>query len=289
MVNATGDLEKYPAQTMKTDLGLRRRLIVINIMVPTLVVFTMLGGWPFTVFIAIILGLATFEFWRLFKNGGYSPSLPVMVFFVPAAVILRKIFQFQYSDLWLVFLICIAMIVHVLMQQKGTKNAAIDFTITIGGTAYLGWLGSYAVSLRGMENGLYWTMLAIPIISIADTGAYLVGRMIGKHKMLPLVSPKKSWEGYIGGILTGILGGWGLAALWHIQVASILPVHGVILGAVIATLAPLGDFGESMIKRQFNVKDSGKFLLEHGGFLDRVDSSLWAAAIGYYLIMVIAG
>jgi phosphatidate cytidylyltransferase len=114
-------------------------------------------------------------------------------------------------------------------------------------------------------------------------------KFFGKHKMLPLVSPKKSWEGYLGGILTGILGGWGLASLWHIKVASILPFYGVIFGAVISILAPIGDFGESMIKRQFNAKDSGKFLLEHGGFLDRVDSSLWAAAIGYYLILVIAG
>jgi len=274
---------------MKTDLGLRKRLIVIDIMVPVLAFFTIIGGWPFTIFIALILGLAAFELWRLFHSGGYSPSLPVMVIFVLAAIILRRVYQFKFADFWLMLLICTSMFVHVLHQQKGIKTSAIDFAITIGGTVYLGWLGGYAISLRALENGVYWILLVIPIISLADTGAYLIGRVFGKHKMLPLVSPKKSWEGYLGGILTGILGGWGLASLWHIKVASILPFYGVIFGAVISILAPIGDFGESMIKRQFNAKDSGKFLLEHGGFLDRVDSSLWAAAIGYYLILVIAG
>ncbi len=246
-----------------------------------------MGGWPFTIFIAAILGMAGWEFWRLFRNGGYLPSLPVMVFFVISAVILRYIFQFQFVSLWLTLLVLTSMLWHVIAQQKGVKTAATDFAITIGGAVYLGCLGSFAVSIRTMEDGLYWLLLTLPIISIADTGAYLIGRVIGKHKMLSLVSPKKSWEGYVGGILTGMLGGWGLAALWHIRVDTILPIYGVIFGAVISILAPIGDFGESMIKRQFNAKDSGKALMEHGGFLDRVDSSLWAVAIGYYLIVLV--
>jgi phosphatidate cytidylyltransferase len=274
---------------MKADLGLRNRLIVIDIIIPILLIFIILGGWPFTIFIAAILGIATWELWRLFKNGGYSPSLPVMVFFVVAAVVLRHIFQFQWLGLLLMLLIFAAMTWHVIAQQKGAGTAAVDFVITIGGAVYLGCLGSYVISTRAMDNGLYWLLLTLPIISIADTGAYLVGRKLGKHKILSIVSPKKSWEGYLGGVLTGILGGWGLAALWHIHVPSILPIYGVIFGAVISILAPMGDFGESMIKRQFNSKDSGKALLDHGGFLDRMDSTLWAVAIGYYLILLVTG
>ncbi len=274
---------------MKADLGLRNRLIVIDVIIPILLIFIILGGWPFTIFIAAILGIATWELWRLFKNGGYSPSLPVMVFFVIAGVIMRYVFQFRWLSLLLMLLIFAAMTWHVIAQQKGARTAAVDFVITIGGAVYLGCLGSYVISTRTMENGLYWLLLTLPIISIADTGAYLVGRKLGRHKILSIVSPKKSWEGYLGGILTGILGGWGLAALWHIHVPSILPVYGVIFGAVISILAPMGDFGESMIKRQFNSKDSGKALRDHGGFLDRMDSTLWAVAIGYYLILLVTG
>ena len=105
--------------------------------------------------------------------------------------------------------------------------------------------------------------------------------------MFTLVSPKKSWEGYLGGILVGGLGGWGLAALWNIASPAVLPIHGLILGIIISILAPLGDFGESMIKRQFSIKDTSKILPGHGGIFDRIDSSLWAAFIGYYLILLI--
>lgn len=274
---------------MKPDIGLRKRLVVIIVILPVIILFSILGGWPFTIFIALMLGMASWELWRLFRIGGYLPSLPVMVFFVISAVILRYIFQFQFVSLWLMLLVFISMLWHVIAQQKGTKKAAADFAITIGGAAYLGCLGSYAISIRNMDNGLYWLLLTLPIISFADTGAYLIGRAFGKHKMLSVVSPKKSWEGYIGGILTGILGGWGLAVLFHTRIDAILPIYGVIFGAVISMIAPIGDFGESMIKRQFNAKDSGKALMEHGGFLDRIDSSLWAVAIGYYLIVLAIG
>lgn len=270
-------------------MGLQKRVIVIIVIIPIIVLFSILGGWPFTIFIAMILGMATWELWRLFRNGGYLPSLPVMVIFVISAVILHYIFQFQFVSLWLMLLVFISMFWHVIAQQKGTKRAAADFAITIGGAVYLGCLGSYVISIRTMDNGLYWLLLTLPIISIADTGAYLIGRVFGKHKMLSVVSPKKSWEGYIGGILTGTLAGWGLAVLCHTQVETILPIFGVIFGALISMIAPIGDFGESMIKRQFNVKDSGKALMEHGGFLDRIDSSLWAVAIGYYLIVLAIG
>jgi len=274
---------------MKTDPSLPKRLIVVAILVPTLILFSFLGEWPFTVFILVIVGLAAYELWRLFHNGGYSPSLLVIGISVPLAIILRHLFEFNYSDLWLTVVILCAMFYHVIQQEKGGKTAAIDFFITVGGTLYLGWLGSYAVSIRDLDGGLFWILLVLTIISMADTGAYAIGRAFGKHKMLPLVSPQKSWEGYLGGIVTGILVGWGLAALWHNFTPSILPVHGILLGVAISILAPLGDFGESMIKRQFNVKDSSTVLLDHGGFLDRIDSALWAVAIGYYLIILIAG
>ena len=269
---------------MKSDIPFRRRLIVIDIMVPTLVIFSLLGRWPFTIFVALVLSFAAWELWRMFHRGGYSPSLPVMLVFVFASAILRYLFEMQYSGLWLAILIMAAMFHHTIMQQQGKKTTAFDFMITVGASVYLGWLGSYAISIRSLPNGYLWLLLIFPIISIADSGGYIFGRLFGKHKMMPLVSPKKSWEGYLGGILLGALGGWGLAALWHIKAAELLPVYGLITGLVISIIAPFGDFGESMIKRQFNLKDTSNLLLEHGGILDRADSSLWAAPIGYYLI-----
>ncbi len=269
---------------MKTDLSLRKRLIVIDIMVPVVVGFAFLGGWPFALFVSLVAGIAAWELWRLFKTNGYSAALPVILPLTFLAPVLSYATKDEYFPIWLAAVILVSLFWHTIRYQSGVKTGAIDFMITIGVIVYLGWLSSYAVAIRALPDGLFWLLIIFPVISLADTGAYLFGRPFGKHKMMPAVSPKKSWEGFLGGILVGTLSGWGLAAMWHLRVAEILPLHGIIIGLVISTLAPFGDFAESMIKRQFGVKDSSNFLLEHGGFLDRIDSSLWAAPIGYYLI-----
>ncbi len=269
------------------DKSFRTRLLVADIFVPITAFFAIQGGLAFVVFVTVVLGVAAWEFWRIFQKGGYAPSLTVLLVFSTSAVIMRSIWGLEYFEFWLGALLLISLFMHVMQQQHGNDRAASNLALTLFGAIYLGFLGSYAISVRFLEQGLYWVMLVFPIISLADSGAYIFGRPFGKHKMLTVVSPKKSWEGYIGGIIIGTLGGWGLAALWHIGCAAILPIHGVILGFAISIVAPLGDFGESMIKRQFDIKDSSNLLPGHGGFFDRIDSSLWAAILGYYLILLI--
>lgn len=270
-----------------TDTSFRTRLIVADIFVPITAFFAIQGGIAFVGFVTIILGVAAWEFWRIFQKGDYAPSLSVLLVFSTSAVIMRYLWGLQYFEIWLGALLFVSLFMHVLQQQRGNEKAASNLALTVFGALYLGFLGSYAISVRFLEQGLYWTMLVFPIISLADTGAYIFGRLFGKHKMLTVVSPKKSWEGYIGGIVVGALGGWGLAALWQIASPAVLPIHGLILGFAISVIGPFGDFGESMIKRQFNIKDSSNLLPGHGGFFDRIDSSLWAAILGYYLIILI--
>ncbi len=284
-----GGLEPFPSLIMKTDPSLRNRLIVAAIIIPVLLLFAWLGEWFFAIFIAVITVLAIYELWGLFHSHGYRPALVLMLIFTPLAVLMRHVAGFQYSDIFLALLILSAMFYHVIEQEKGGSNSAVSFFVTLGGPLYIGWLAGYAVSLRNLENGLFWLLLVLVINSMADTGAYVFGSRFGRHKMLPHVSPHKSWEGYAGGIITGVLTGLGLAALFQLFTPAIQPVFGLVLGLVIPVLSPMGDFGESMIKRCFNVKDSSKILLDHGGFLDRIDSAIWAIAIGYYLVIIISG
>ena len=269
------------------DKLFRTRILVADIFVPITAFFAFQGGALFAVFVGFVLCVAAWEYWRIFKNGGYAPSLVILLIAVASSVAMRFFLGMEYIELWFGFLLLFSVLYHVIQQQRGNMKAASNLAMTVFGAVYLGFLGSYALSLRLLEHGLLWTLLVFPIISIADTGAYFFGRLLGKHKMLTVVSPKKSWEGYVGGVIIGGLGGWGLASLWHIASAAVLPMHGLILGIAISILAPLGDFGESMIKRQFNVKDSSNLLPGHGGFFDRIDSSLWAAILGYYLILII--
>jgi len=263
---------------------LASRLKVAIVLIVVGVTAVVLGGYYFLGLVLFMLGLAAWEFGQLFKTGGFTPALGVLV---PGAILLsltRYFLSFQYADAILAGLVLIAMAVHTLRCGQGCQTPASDFTITVAGLAYVGWLGSYLISLRNLPDGLYWMMLAIPAIAIGDTGAYFFGRTFGKHKLAPYISPKKTVEGLIGGFLCTILGGVGLAALWGSLSPAIHWQQGLILGAVLGVIAPLGDLGESMLKRQFNVKDTGTIFQAHGGMLDRMDSWIWGAVISYYLI-----
>jgi phosphatidate cytidylyltransferase len=132
-------------------------------------------------------------------------------------------------------------------------------------------------------------MLVLPIVWGGDTGAYTIGVRYGKHKMTPRLSPNKSWEGYFAGVFTSV----AVGAFFAYAFSSLDPkplgglinaVQGGVLGLVIGALAPLGDLGESMFKRQGGLKDSSNIFPGHGGFFDRIDSWIWGAALGYFLI-----
>ena len=272
---------------MTPDNSLKQRLIVAGILIPLVCGFAYLGNLPFAIFIGLALALAAWEFWRMFCVGGFSPSLAILVLFTTSAVWLRYQFQFQYMDLWLAALVLASMFVAVVQQAKNVPNATFNFALTISGSLYVGWLGSYVISLRSLPQGLAWTLIVIFAAAMGDTGGYIFGRRFGQHKIAPAISPKKSWEGYLGGILVGGVSTWLFAWLCHWLFPAVLPVDGFILGIILSTLTPVGDFAESMIKRQFHLKDSSQILPGHGGILDRIDSSLWAITIGYYLLLLL--
>jgi phosphatidate cytidylyltransferase len=162
-----------------------------------------------------------------------------------------------------------------------------DWSLTVTGGLYLGLCGACLIKLRDVPEGLWWTMTVLPAIMLADSGAYFVGQAWGQHKLAPMLSPGKTWEGYLAGVITGVVLTALLAALWRVGAGDgtmLSAVHGLILGGLIAIVAPLGDLAVSMIKRQVDVKDSSDLIPGHGGALDRVDSIMWAAVIGYYYL-----
>lgn len=263
---------------------LAQRLIVAILLIPLGIAAIMSGGWVLTITAVVVLGFAAFEYARIFRMGGFHPSVIVLLIGITALVVSRHVNGFGTSDLVLGAVILFSMAAQVVGYEKGGNTSALDFNITLGGVLYIGWLGAYLISVRDLPYGEWWLLLVLPSCWMIDGAAYFVGSSIGKHKMSPRVSPKKTWEGYLGGILFGALGTMFLAYLWGLQVDVITPARGLILGLILAVASPLGDLGESMLKRAFGVKDSGHVLPGHGGILDRVDSWLWAAIISYYLI-----
>ena len=261
------------------------RLIVAIILVPLGVGAIYFGGWFYALLILCFLGVAALEYWNMFHLGGFCPSRVIVIGGVVLLWFSRVVFNFNYSELLLSLVVLSAMFVHTIDYERGTDCSAASFAITLAGVMYLGWIVAYLISIRSLPDGTWWTLTIILAAVWADTGGLVIGKLFGKHQLSPRVSPKKTWEGYLGGILFAIILTPFLAACWQLRTPAVSLLDGLIIGVVISVLAPFGDLGESMLKRQFGLKDSSNLLPGHGGAMDRIDTWLWAAAIGYYLVL----
>lgn len=239
--------------------------------------------------IALIVAVAGWEYVNLHRLAGLRPSA-ILVPVAAALFVFMRGYDGFASAPWLVsLLLLISMSWHLLDYERGRDQSGSDFNVTVGGALYLGWIGAYLISLRDLPEGKWWILVVLPAVWLADSGAYFIGSRFGKHKLSPRLSPRKSWEGYLAGVVWGTLGGALFAALWRFgagPASAIFPWKGAVLGFTLAVLTPLGDLGESMFKRQVGVKDSSNLIPGMGGILDRIDSWLWAGVIGYYLIVL---
>jgi len=244
------------------------------------------GGVPYLLLIGFFLGAAAWEYVEIFRVLDLRPARWLVVGAVLAIAISRSFFPAAAIPIFTLSIL-LALAWHLIDYERGRDQSAFDFSATLGGIAYLGWVGGYLIDLRALPNGEWWLMFVLPVVWVVDTGAYLIGSQYGKHKMAPRLSPKKSWEGFWAGAFTGILGGAFFAYVYstwgpHLSISI---GQGALFGLAIGLLTPLGDLGESMFKRQAGMKDSGNIFPGHGGAFDRIDSWLWGAVIGYYFII----
>jgi phosphatidate cytidylyltransferase len=267
---------------------LLQRTLVVIILLPIGILAILTGGLWFTGLITLIITLASIEYAQLFKTGGFQPATWLISGSVIVLLASRYFSGFE-NDYWLLpTLILLSMAIHLFSYERGRDQAATDFAITIAGIFYLGYIGSYFISTRAFPNGQWWILILLPSGWLADSGAYFIGKRFGKHKLSPRLSPKKTWEGYFGGYLFSLIGTPLLILLYQQlgmpESSGITIQRGLIIALLMSIFPTLGDLGESMIKRQVGIKDSGKLLPGHGGFLDRIDSWLWMIIIGYHLV-----
>ena len=261
----------------------------------------LLGGPYYFVLITFFLAVAAWEYGHMFDKAGCKIPGSLLIGSVvliavvrellmdpnPAVAALRINFPPELAAAALTLTVFAAMTWHLIDYEKGCDHAASDFAVTTAGIVYIGWIGTYLIDLRNMPGGLWWLAIVLPTIWLTDMGAYFVGSRLGKHPLSRRISPKKSWEGYVGGALAGTLTAAGLTLLWQwhgLGGPAIAWWQGAALGAALSALSILGDLGESMFKRQAGVKDASNFFPGHGGVLDRIDSWIWGAALGYFFI-----
>jgi phosphatidate cytidylyltransferase len=148
---------------------------------------------------------------------------------------------------------------------------------------YVPWLMNFIQKINFFQgvNGHFYLLYFVLITKFSDTGAYVVGSLIGRHKMIPRISPGKTWEGFAGAILVSTGASLVFAHLAQKKMPEMNPLHAVVLGVVLSSTAVVGDLIESLFKREAGVKDSGRFFPGIGGMLDLLDSLLFNAPIMY--------
>jgi len=154
------------------------------------------------------------------------------------------------------------------------------FVYAIAAGPYVGIALAHTPILRSVDDGAQWLALAVIVIFAADSAAMLVGVTVGRHKLSPQISPKKTWEGVAGGLIGGAVAAVVADAVFDLEIASAMAV---VLGVVMALTGTLGDLGESAFKRHAGVKDSGFLVPGHGGVLDRLDSLIPNLIIVYWV------
>lgn len=289
-----------PQKSKDNKTSLWQRLLTAFILIPIVLVVVWFGGWASFAATVILVVLGTYELHTMFVHAGYRPIMWIslcwgLLFLLAAVFPLQRalILEVGLGAILLVSFPC-------LFVRKNLDGSIIDWALTLVSALYIGIPTSFLLLIRGFEAGViyqppafsislpggaWWTLTVLLGVWGFDSAAFFTGRLIGRHKLAARISPAKSWEGAIGGLVFSII-----AAL----LCTVLPLGvpwylAVVLGILIGVAATLGDLGESLIKRQMHVKDSGQIMPGHGGVLDRIDSMLFAVIVVYLFASLIGG
>ncbi len=261
---------------------LKKRVITALVGLPLLITVIWFGEPWFTILVAIWGLLAAFEFYRMVAASKVSP-LTYFGLIWALLFILSPHFDYDIlTPLLLTSTVVVSLICLLLRRQK--EGAFIGWAWTMGGILYIGWLLSYFVTLRGLDDGRNWVFLALFTTFASDTAAFFVGRELGKHHLAPRISPGKTWEGDIAGVFGAII----VSLLFTISTPLHLPLiywQAILLGLLVSVFGQLGDLVESLLKRNMGVKESGRLIPGHGGALDRIDSVVFASIVVYYYVI----
>ena len=276
-----GETSQSTSRIADIDQHSLRTRVISAVVIGAITVATALAGEPwFTGLVFLVAGIATVEMIRLMRVSGFNPSLAFGLISLTLAFAAARFPTLTFLPVAATGLFLASLALQ--MRHRGAKPIA-DWAISLAGSAYLGWTSGLLAAVRVLDNGVWWLLIAIGINWLADSGAYTVGRRIGKHKLAPLLSPKKTWEGYIGGGFAALLGGVVIGLISPLGLTNCIVAAGLV-----GALGTLGDLIESMFKRQAGVKDSSNLIPGHGGAFDRIDSLLWAGVIVYYYATLIA-
>jgi phosphatidate cytidylyltransferase len=257
------------------------RVAVIAAGLPIVLGSAYLGGWFLFALLAVGGLVALHEFYRLARSlrplvlAGYGGAMAGLV---GAQVD---------GAAWMLggFLLTYVLVFVFAAVSETRQSTTVAIGVTVLGAGWIGLGLGHLILIRALDSdGQLAVITVLLVVFAADTVAYLVGRFAGRHKMTPVVSPGKTWEGFTAGAVAGVF--TSFLALYKENLFEDT-WRSLALGAVIVAAATLGDLFESLIKRDLGTKDTGRILLAHGGVLDRIDSLLFAAPAAYFTILAL--
>jgi|FLYN01.1.fsa_nt_gi phosphatidate cytidylyltransferase len=275
--------EQAAAEKPPRFSNLTLRLITAAIALPIALFTAYVDGWWMALVVALVTALGVVEFYILEQGRLVQGS---SITGVPMAVAVIATFYLKQDALWLAALLIGALAtlaLEISRHPQEVRRSLLQVATTLAGVLYVAFPLGFLVAIRGLPDGWTWSLLVLILTWGTDTFAYFGGRIWGKTKLAPRLSPKKTVEGAV----TGIVGGMTVAALW-LLIYSKLSLTTIILIGIAPLAAIAGDLAESAMKRFFQVKDSHiaglDILPGHGGVLDRIDSLLAVSAFSYFYL-----
>ncbi|MGI5921725.1 MAG: phosphatidate cytidylyltransferase [Syntrophomonadaceae bacterium] len=257
---------------------LKTRLITTLVGVPLLLVMLHMGEYFWNAVFILMAGIGLWEFFSMMKKKGFTPLM------LPGYLLLYSLmFCSQSESLGKALLFLVLSVILISAVWRYPRINIADIALTLFGALYLGLLLYYPIKIATLPDSFKVMVMVLLMTWASDTGGYILGRLLGKHKLAPHLSPGKTWEGACGAAVLPILvaaAGFDILAIKTGSLAYVL-----VLGLVVGVMAQFGDLFMSSIKRYFEVKDSGWIIPGHGGVLDRFDSFLVVAPLVYYFFL----
>jgi phosphatidate cytidylyltransferase len=260
--------------------NLTSRLVVAAVGLPLVLGMLWLGGWWLFALVAVAAFVGVHEFVTTARP--LRPLAPAVYGGVIVALVGAELGGLEWLLAGFLTTFLLGFVLHALSSTRAPTTAALGSTVL--GSAWIGLGLGFVLLLREMDTeGRLIAFTVVLTVFAADTLAYLTGRLAGRHRLAPRLSPKKTWEGLLGGAVAGVF--VSFIALYDTRDKYLSVWEAIVLGVVVVVAAVLGDLFESALKRDLEVKDTGRLLGGHGGVLDRVDALLFAAPAAYYLVI----
>jgi phosphatidate cytidylyltransferase len=261
----------------------KQRLITALWALPLVTVVVWFGEPWFTIVVALVGLMGAWEFYRMAATKA-RPLTYLGLLWTLLFIISPHLNYYRVVPLLLTSAIVLSLIWLIVVRRQ-REEAFTGWVWTIAGILYVGWLLSHLVALRGLNvHGPHWVFVVLFTTFASDSAAFLIGRIWGKHHLAPVVSPHKTWEGAIAGVIAALVISPAVAAFFSLPINL---AQALVLGLLISVLGQLGDLSKSLLKRNTGLKDSGNIMPGHGGMLDRIDSVLFAGVVVYYFVLLL--